>query len=87
MPDGSTSCYSNGSGSIVAKAAYRGGPFAQASGNAIPSGLFEGWQYWQATIVMQLAICLVALLISAFLLPPVRRLPWRRQRLSKVAPG
>jgi hypothetical protein len=52
---------------------------AQPSG-AIPSGLFEGWQYWQATIVMQLAICLVALLASAFLLPPVRRLPWRRRR-------
>jgi ABC-2 type transport system permease protein len=49
-------------------------------GGAIPSGLFEGWQYWQATIVMQLAICLAALLASALLLPPVRRLPWRRRR-------
>ena len=82
---GGTSCYSTGSGPFVGKGGYA--PFAQASGNAIPSGLFEGWQYWQATIVMQLAICLVALLISAFLLPPVRRLPWRRRRSSEPAPA
>jgi ABC-type transport system involved in multi-copper enzyme maturation permease subunit len=79
---GGTSCYSQGSGVPVGPAGGTGSAFvqiAQASG-AIPSGLFEGWQYWQATIVMQLAICLVALLASAFLLPPVRRLPWRRRR-------
>lgn len=51
-----------------------------ASATEIPSGLFKGWQYWQATVGIQLAICLVALLISAVLLPPVRRLPWRRRR-------
>jgi ABC-type transport system involved in multi-copper enzyme maturation permease subunit len=56
----------------------------QSSGSAIPSGLFEGWQPWQATIVMQLGICLVALLVSAFLLPPVRRLPWRRRRVVEL---
>ena len=82
---GGTSCYSTSSGPFVGKGGYA--PFAQASGNAIPSGLFEGWQYWQATIVMQLAICLVALLISGFLLPPVRRLPWRRRRSSEPAPA
>jgi ABC-2 type transport system permease protein len=54
-----------------------------AIGGAIPSGFFEGWQPWQATIVMQLGICLVALLASAFLLPPVRRLPWRRRRVAE----
>jgi ABC-type transport system involved in multi-copper enzyme maturation permease subunit len=80
---GGGTCYSNGSGAYVGNGGY--GPFTQATGNAIPSGLFEGWQYWQATIVMQLAICLVALLISAFLLPPVRRLRWRRRRSPEAA--
>jgi ABC-type transport system involved in multi-copper enzyme maturation permease subunit len=55
-----------------------------SSGTAIPSGLFEGWQPWQATIVMQLGICVVALLASAFLLPPVRRLPWRRRGVVEL---
>ncbi|MEP6752531.1 MAG: ABC transporter permease [Candidatus Dormiibacterota bacterium] len=76
-PNGQTSCYSPGT------PVGNGGAFVQiaaSSANAIPSGLFEGWQYWQATIVMQLAICLVALLASALLLPPMRRLPWRRRR-------
>jgi ABC-type transport system involved in multi-copper enzyme maturation permease subunit len=51
---------------------------AQSPGGKLQSGLFTGWQYWQASIVMQLMICAVALAISAFLLPPVRRLqPWR----------
>ncbi len=57
---------------------------SQSSGTAIPSGFFEGWQPWQATIVMQLGICLVALLASAFLLPPVRRFPWRRRRVVEL---
>jgi ABC-2 type transport system permease protein len=84
MPDGSTSCYSNGSsGAIVGKNSFV--QLAQTSGNAIPSGLFEGWQYWQATIVMQLAICLIALIASALMLPPVRRWPWRRRRPSEAA--
>jgi ABC-2 type transport system permease protein len=56
-----------------------------ASASTIPSGLFEGWQPWQATITMQLGICLLALLVSAFLLPPVRRLPWRRRRVVEPA--
>jgi ABC-2 type transport system permease protein len=84
-PGGAPSCYS-GSPSYIGK----GGAFAQigaSSGNAIPSGLFEGWQYWQATVVMQLAICLVALLASAFLLPPIRRLPWRRRNLPEPSPA
>lgn len=48
------------------------------SGTAIPSGLFRGWQYWQASVTMQLVICLIALLLSAVLLPPVRRSPRRK---------
>jgi len=61
---------------------------AQASGTAIPSGLFSGWQYWQATVTMQLAICFIALVLGAVLLPPIRHLPWRRRarRDNPVAP-
>ncbi|HSS93893.1 MAG TPA: ABC transporter permease [Candidatus Dormibacteraeota bacterium] len=83
-PNGGTTCYSTSGGPgappVIGKSGF--GPIAppQASGNTIPSGLFEGWQYWQATVVMQLAICLIALLASALWLPPVRRLPWRRRR-------
>jgi ABC-2 type transport system permease protein len=85
-PGGGTSCYSGGpSGPVVGPGGFV--QIAQAGTGAIPSGFFEGWQYWQATIVMQLAICLVALLVSAFILPPVRRLPWRRRNLTKSAPA
>jgi ABC-type transport system involved in multi-copper enzyme maturation permease subunit len=83
-PGGVTSCYSGGPSGPVSTGGFV--QIAQGPNGAIPSGFFEGWQYWQATIVMQLAICLVALLASAFLLPPVRRLPWRRRNLTKGAP-
>lgn len=85
LPDGTTSCYSSGgsTGPFFPKGGYA--QFPQTGGTAIPSGLFEGWQYWQATVVMQLAICLVALLASGLLLPPVRRLPWRRRRTAEAA--
>jgi ABC-2 type transport system permease protein len=84
-PSGTTCSSSSGPpGPYVGKGGFV--QIAQGTGNTIPSGIFEGWQYWQATIVMQLAICLVALLVSAFLLPPVRRLPWRR-RLSEARAG
>jgi ABC-type transport system involved in multi-copper enzyme maturation permease subunit len=61
------------------------GGFAPTSPTEIPSGLFQGWQFWQATVTMQLVICLAALLVSALLLPPVRRLPWRRRSSAAVA--
>jgi ABC-2 type transport system permease protein len=77
-PSGNSTCYGGPGNNLGGTTGFSA--FAQGSGNAIPSGLFEGWQYWQATIVMQLAICFVALLASALLLPPVRRLPWRRPR-------
>jgi ABC-2 type transport system permease protein len=64
------------------------GPVTTPTGTAIPTGPFVGWQYWQATILMQLAIGLIALLASAFLLPPVRRWPWRLRRpRSSVVPA
>lgn len=63
-------------------------PF-QASGTTIPGGLFAGWQYWQASVTMWLIICLLAIVLSAVLLPPTRRLPWRRrgQASQSVANG
>jgi ABC-2 type transport system permease protein len=83
---GGTVCSST-TGSFAAPTTFGSAQFqSQTSGTTIPSGLFEGWQTWQATIVMQLGICLVALLASAFLLPPVRRLPWRRRRAIAPTP-
>jgi ABC-2 type transport system permease protein len=52
----------------------------QPTGTTIPSGLFSGWQYWQASVTMQLLVSLAALILSAVLLPPIRHLPWRRSR-------
>jgi ABC-2 type transport system permease protein len=85
LPNGGMACSGSSTG-IIGSGGYGGGPIVQQSGTAIPSGLFEGWQYWQATVLMQLAICLIALLVSALLLPPVRRLPWRRRRPAEPAP-
>jgi ABC-2 type transport system permease protein len=81
---GGTSCSSSSNGPTVCQAVplgknVVGRPIAVASGTSIPSGLFTGWQYWQATATMQLAICLVALILGALLLPPIRHLPWRRR--------
>ncbi len=76
QPGGSTVC-SSGAGTFPAN----GSAFqvaTQTSGSTIPSGLFSGWQYWQASVVMQLVICGFALALSAFVLPPVRRLRLRR---------
>jgi ABC-2 type transport system permease protein len=81
---GVTSCYS--SGPIVSKGGFS--PVtAQATGTKIPTGLFKDWQYWQASVVMQLAICVVALALSAFLLPPIRRFHWGRNRPPSSATG
>ena len=82
MPGGGTACQSSGPIVMGPNGGMAKGPYQQPIGNAIPSGLFQGWQYWQATVGIQLAICFVALLVSALLLPPVRRLPWRRRRAA-----
>src|SRR6266849_7470639 len=75
-PGGVKSCYSVPSGPMVK--GLIGQPYpVQASGTMIPSGLFSGWQYWQATVTLQLAICVVALILGAMLLSPIRHLPWR----------
>ena len=82
-PDGTTSCYSNG----VAQPSpiYPGQVFSQATGTRLPSGIFEGWEYWEANVVMQLSICLVALVFSALVLPPVRRFRLRLRRAPATA--
>lgn len=84
QPGGNTVCFSGG-----AFPAKGGAPAyltnASTSGTRIPSGLFSGWQYWQASVVMQLVICAFALALSAFVLPPVRRLRLRRQPIPAVA--
>lgn len=76
---GVTSCYAT---PMIAPGAYGKGFFngqPVVSGSAIPSGPFKGWQFWQATVTLELAIGLIALAASAFFLSPVRRLPWRRR--------
>jgi len=86
-PGGGKFCSTTSNGGPIAISSSGGGFTTLQTGSssgAIPSGLFEGWQPWQATITMQLGICLVALLASAFLLPPVRRLPWRRRRVVEL---
>ncbi len=74
------------SGPAIGKPYY--GPIQQPAGTVIQSGLFAGRPYWQATVGLQLVVCLVALALSAFLLPPVHRFPWRRRvRLVDEVPG
>ena len=70
--NGGVVCNSNGSTFLNVQG-------AKSSGGALPSGLFANWQYWQASIVMQLVICAAALAISALLLPPIRRFRIRRR--------
>jgi ABC-type transport system involved in multi-copper enzyme maturation permease subunit len=83
-PGGVKSCYGGGPTGPIGKGStvY----MAQATGTVIPSGLFTGWQYWQATVTLQLAICLVALILGAMLIAPIRHLPWRRRASAPVNP-
>jgi hypothetical protein len=82
-PGGIKSCYQVAPVGPMGKGMI--GPYpAQASGTTIPSGLFSGWQYWQATVTLQLAICVVALILGAVLLSPIRHLPWRRRAAAPL---
>ena len=79
-PSGVQTCYPTGPGKgiPVQQPLVRVGPGQQQAGTTIPSGLFSGWQYWQASVALWALICLVAIVFAAVLLPPVRRLPWKR---------
>jgi ABC-type transport system involved in multi-copper enzyme maturation permease subunit len=66
-----------------------GGPSqtSATAGTKITSGLFQNWQYWQANVVMQLVICFLALALSAYILPPIRRFRLRRTPATAPAAG
>jgi ABC-type transport system involved in multi-copper enzyme maturation permease subunit len=81
---GFSSCYQVAVPAGKARAVPLGGPNGGSWATVqapppgqIPSGLFAGWQYWQATIVMQMAPFAGAMALSAVLLPPVKRSRWR----------
>lgn len=80
--NGITQCYSS-SGIMPAPGGNFGkGPYypqATNVGTKIPSGAFKGWQFWQATVTLELGIGLIALIVSALFLSPVRHFPWRRR--------
>ena len=84
-PGGTQSCYQVGPAGPIGKGNSIAYP-APATGTVIPSGLFTGWQYWQATVTLQLAICVVALILGAMLIAPIRHLPWRRRAPAPVKP-
>ena len=84
---GSVSCYSYGSGPPICSS---GGPVtrlpapvgagaARGSQTVLREGPFSGWQYWQASVAMQLAVAAAALVVAAIRLPPVGRLGWLRR--------
>ncbi len=80
QPNGVTFCSSTSTitatkGGIVSPT----GVIQSGGGPTISTGLFQGWQYWQASVVMQVMICLVALGFSALVLPPVHRFRLRRK--------
>jgi ABC-2 type transport system permease protein len=82
QPNGATFCSSTITG-VKGGTISPSGVIQTGGGPTISDGLFQGWQYWQANIVMQVVICLVALGFSALLLPPVHRFRLRR----RIAPS
>ena len=75
-------CMASPNGGVMCQSgvATKPGFLQSGSATAIQTGLFQGWQYWQANVVMQLVISLAALLFSALMLPPVRRFHLRGRR-------
>jgi ABC-type transport system involved in multi-copper enzyme maturation permease subunit len=80
--NGGQYCVPSPTGGVMCGSTSSGVNAPLGSPTAITSGLFKGWQYWQANVVMQLMICLVALAFSAWLLPPVRRFRLLRGRAA-----
>ena len=85
LPDGSQQCFGTAGSATSGPITVGPVPAQPTTGALITSGLFKGWQYWQASVVMQLMICAIALLVSAVLLPPVRRFGFRRP--ARTAPA
>jgi hypothetical protein len=85
-PGGAQSCYPIGPTVVAGKGFARPYNPVPARGTTIPSGLFAGWQYWQATVTMQLVISVIALAVAAVLLSPIRHLPWRRRAPAPATP-
>jgi ABC-2 type transport system permease protein len=79
QPNGATFCSTSISGVKGGGTLSPTGVVQSGGGPTIATGLFQGWQYWQANIVMQVMICLVALGLSALVLPPVHRFRRRRR--------
>ena len=79
-PAGVQNCYPTGPGKGVPQPSISTLQPAQPIGTTIPSGMFAGWQYWQASVALWTLISLVAIIFAAVILPPVRRLPWRSGR-------
>jgi ABC-type transport system involved in multi-copper enzyme maturation permease subunit len=84
-------CYmSSGSNQVMmqpGKAGYGPSTASTPTSPKIASGLFQNWQYWQASVVMQLVICFAALALSALVLPPIRRFRLRPQPAREPWPG
>jgi hypothetical protein len=86
-------CYATGPNGAPVGKGFVGAPpnvsvfQAQQTGTTIPSGLFAGWQYWQASIAEWLVVCAIAIAVSAFLLPPVRRFHLSFPRPGGEGPG
>jgi ABC-type transport system involved in multi-copper enzyme maturation permease subunit len=77
QPNGGVACYGTASSAPFNTVTFNQ---ANSSSTALNTGLFKGWQYWQASVVMQLVITAVALAFGALVLPPVRRLRLRRAK-------
>jgi ABC-2 type transport system permease protein len=85
QPNGTTFCSTAISGVKGGGTISPAGVVQTGGGPNISTGLFQGWQYWQASIVMQVMICVVALGLSALVLPPVHRFRLRRRPISARA--
>jgi hypothetical protein len=84
-------CFATGGGyqtmGMPAKGGYGPSTTGASTSTKITSGLFQNWQYWQANVVMQLVICFLALALSAYILPPIRRFRLRRTPATAPAAG
>lgn len=86
---GGGGCFSTNNGPVVCQGrpvqtllAGRPGASGGSSGTTLRGGPFSGWHYWQASVAMQLAVCVLTLAVSAVRVQPVRRRGWWSPRLE-----